>query len=94
MDIEHHQMTDRVDRMIKSLKINKYPLCVQQFRLAVEALDESAGEDMITRRSKVQERILDKINIFMDDDELILGEGADKPFGLEMTYEYGVWTKD
>lgn len=94
MDLENHVMNDRVNQMVKSLKINKYPLCVQQFRLACDALDETAGEDMITRRSKVQERILDGIDIFMDDDELILGEGASKPFGIEMSYEYGVWTRD
>lgn len=94
MDIENHTMTDRVKRMVKSLKVNKYPLCVQQFRLACDALDATAGEDMITRRSKVQESILDGIDIFMDEDELILGEGASKPFGIEMSYEYGVWTRD
>ncbi len=94
MDLENHVMNDRVNQMVKSLEINKYPLCVQQFRLACDALDETAGEDMITRRSKVQERILDGIDIFMDDDELILGEGASKPFGIEMSYEYGVWTRD
>ena len=32
-------MTDRVKRMKESLRVNKYPLCVELFRLANEALD-------------------------------------------------------
>ena len=42
-------MTDRVKRMIESLRINKYPLCIEKFRLANESLDQTAGEPMITR---------------------------------------------
>lgn len=32
-------MTDRVARMKESLRISKYPLCVELFRLANESLD-------------------------------------------------------
>jgi formate C-acetyltransferase len=87
-------MTDRVKRMMESLKINKYPLCVEKFRLANEALDATAGEPMILRRAKLHKHILDNITIFIEDDDPIAGVGASKPFGLEMEYEYGVWTPD
>jgi formate C-acetyltransferase len=87
-------MTDRVKRMMESLKINKYPLCIEKFRLANEALDATAGEPMILRRAKLHKHILDNITIFIEDDDPIAGVGASKPFGLEMEYEYGVWTPD
>jgi len=87
-------MTDRVKRMKESLRISKYPLCIEKFRLANESLDATAGEPMITRRAKLHAHILDKINIFIEDDDPIAGVGASKPFGLEMDYEYGVWTPD
>lgn len=87
-------MTDRVKRMKESLRVNKYPLCVELFRLANESLDMTGGEPMLLRRSKLHAHILDNITIFIEPDDLLCGSGASKPFGLEMQYEYGVWTKD
>lgn len=87
-------MTDRVKRMKESLRINKYPLCVEQFRLANESLDETSGEPTLLRRAKLHAHVLDNISIFIEPDDLLCGSGASKPFGLEMQYEYGVWTKD
>lgn len=87
-------MTERVKRMKESLRVNKYPLCVEQFRLANESLDVTVGEPMLLRRSKLHAHVLDNITIFIEPDDLLCGSGASKPFGLEMQYEYGVWTKD
>ena len=87
-------MTDRVKRMKESLRVNKYPLCVELFRLANESLDQTGGEPMLLRRSKLHAHILDNITIFIEPEDLLCGSGASKPFGLEMQYEYGVWTKD
>ena len=87
-------MTGRVQRMKESLRVNKYPLCVQLFRLANESLDMTGGESMLLRRSKLHAHILDNIDIFIEPEDLLCGSGASKPFGLEMQYEYGVWTKD
>jgi len=87
-------MTERVMRMKESLRVNKYPLCIQLFRLANESLDATGGKPMLLRRSKLHAHILDNIDIFIEDDDLLCGSGASKPFGLEMQYEYGVWTQD
>ena len=87
-------MNERVKKMKESLKISKYPLCVEQFRLANESLEQTAGEPMILRRAKLHAHVLDHITIFIEEDDLLCGSGASKPFGLEMQYEYGVWTKD
>ena len=87
-------MNDRVKRMKESLRVSKYPLCVEFFRLANESLDQTGGESALLRRSKLHKHILDNCTIFIEDDDLLCGSGASKPFGLEMCYEYGVWTKD
>ena len=87
-------MTDRVRRMLQSLKVSKYPLCIEYFKLANESLDETAGEPMLLRRAKLHAHVLDHMPIFIEPEDLLCGSGASKPFGLEMQYEYGVWTKD
>lgn len=87
-------MNDRVKRMKEALRISKYPLCVELFRLANESLEQTGGEPVLLRRAKLHANILDNITIFIEPDDLLCGSGASKPFGLEMQYEYGVWTKD
>lgn len=87
-------MNERVKKMKDSLRISKYPLCIELFRLANESLDATGGEPMIIRRAKLHEHILDNITIFIEEEDLLCGSGASKPFGMEMQYEYGVWTKD
>lgn len=87
-------MTNRVKKMKESLRVNKYPLCVEQFRLANESLELTGGKPMLIRRSKLHAYVLDNISIFIEDGDLLCGSGASKPFGLEMQYEYGVWTKE
>ena len=87
-------MTDRVRRMLQSLKVSKYPLCIEYFKLANESLDQTAGEPMLLRRAKLHAHVLDHMPIFIEPEDLLCGSGASKPFGLEMQYEYGVWTRD
>lgn len=87
-------MNERVKRMKEALRVSKYPLCVELFRLANESLEKTGGEPMLLRRAKLHANILDNITIFIEPDDLLCGSGASKPFGLEMQYEYGVWTKD
>lgn len=87
-------MRDRVKRMKDRLRINKYPLCIEKFRIANETLNSTMGMHQILRRAKIHENILDSINIFIEEDDLIAGAGASKPFGLEIDYEYGTWTFD
>lgn len=83
-------MTDRVKRMKDSLKVSKYPLCIEYFKLANESLDLTGGEPALMRRAKLHAHVLDNITIFIEEDDLLCGSGASKPFGLEMQYEYGV----
>lgn len=62
-------MTDRVKRMKESLRISKYPLCVELFRLANESLEKTGGEPMLLRRSKLHANILDNITIFIEPED-------------------------
>ncbi len=87
-------MNERITRMKAALRISKYPLCVEMFRLANESLEQTAEDSMLLRRAKLHAYILDNITIFIEPEDLLCGSGASKPFGLEMQYEYGVWTPD
>jgi hypothetical protein len=51
-------------------------------------------EPMILRRAKVFANILREIPIFIEEDTLIVGNGASKPMGLEIDPEYFIWSQD
>ena len=87
-------MTPRIERLLKTLHVDKYPLCIEKFRIATRTLSETEGQPSVLRRAAIVKNILENISIFIEDDELFAGAGASKPFGLEMDYEYGTWTPD
>ena len=60
-------MTDRVKRMKDSLKVSKYPLCIEYFKLANESLDQTGGEPALMRRAKLHAHVLDNSTIFIED---------------------------
>lgn len=87
-------MNERIARMKEKLQVTKFPLCIERLKISMETLKETEGLPTILQRAKVNAAVLDKLPIYIDEDELIVGAGASKPFGIEMEYEYGVWTPE
>lgn len=76
-------MNERVQRLKKRLELERYPLCVEKARLVMESYRQTEGEPTIIRRAKATAHYLDNKTIFIEDDELIVGNVASKPMGLE-----------
>ncbi len=87
-------MTPRIEKMLNELHVEKYPLCIEKFRIATKTLSETEGQPNVLRRAQIMKNILENITIFIEDGDLFAGAGASKPFGLEIDYEYGTWTPD
>ena len=72
---------------IKALMVNvhprKYPLCVEKAGLVLESLKQTEGEPQVLRRARALAHYLDNRTIFIEDQELIVGNPASKPMGLE-----------
>lgn len=76
-------MNERVQRLKKRLEMDQYPICVEKAQLVMESYKQSEGEPTIIRRAKATAHYLDSKTIFIEDDELIVGNVASKPMGLE-----------
>ncbi len=76
-------MTDRIKRMQQALKVDKFPLCAEKPKYVIESWRQNEGLPSILRRAKATANYLDKRTIYIDDDELICGNVASKPMGLE-----------
>ena len=65
------------------LRVEKYPLCVEKARLIMESYRQTQGLPQIVRRAIATAHYRDNKTIFIEDDELIVGNIASKPMGLE-----------
>lgn len=76
-------VTERIKRMQQALKVDKMPFCGEKARLVIESWKQHEGLPAILSRAYATAHYLDNRTIYVDDDELIVGNVAAKPMGLE-----------
>ena len=85
-------MTDRITRMKERISdVRTYPICTEKYDIMLDAYEKNAGYPVIYQRAIAQAEYLDKKTIFIDDDELIVGNEAAVPFGMEATPNSPTW---
>ncbi len=87
-------MTERVERLARAVQVESYPICIEKLRIACDVYAATDGQPMMLRRARTLAAVLERIPICIQEDELIVGQGASKPMGLEIDPEYGIWTQD
>ncbi len=89
-------MTDRIKRMKARLDNNTkdYPLCVEKLEITTKVLEENMGWPLILARAKAQAAYCDQRTLFIDDDDLLIGNYASKPYGLEFKPFSAGWTDE
>jgi pyruvate formate-lyase/glycerol dehydratase family glycyl radical enzyme len=84
----------RIRRLRARTMVDSYPLCIEKIRLYTESFRRTDGEPRILRRARALAHILERITIFIEDGELIVGNAASKPMGVELDCDYGIWSAD
>jgi pyruvate formate-lyase/glycerol dehydratase family glycyl radical enzyme len=87
-------MNPRIQSLVAALRKDHHPICIEKLRIALRTMGATEGESMILRRAKVFANVLREIPIFVEEDTLIVGNGASKPMGLEIDPEYFLWSQD
>lgn len=85
-------MTDRVKAMREKQK-EKYTICLERFKLILGSYAETVGEPEVQRRAKAMRAILDELPIYIADGDLLMGNAASRPRGLEIDPNVGMWDK-
>lgn len=84
-------MNERVKRLKSSLKSGKFPLCVEKAKLILESYERNAGRPLIIQRAQATADYLDNRTLFIEDDELLIGNIASKPGGMEVGSQGPGW---
>jgi pyruvate formate-lyase/glycerol dehydratase family glycyl radical enzyme len=76
-----------------SAKIRRggFPLCIEKARLITESFKQTEGEPAIIRHARAYSHMLENMPVLIDNDELLVGEGASKPWGAEIDPFLGIW---
>jgi len=86
-------MNERLQCLSANVVIDSYPICIEKLKIVLETLKASQGQPQILRRAKCLANVLDRIPIFIEEGELIVGNAASQPMGLEIDAEYGNWSQ-
>ncbi|MBT7957247.1 MAG: formate C-acetyltransferase [Rhodospirillaceae bacterium] len=84
----------RIERLMAHVNPLRHPICIEKNKLIIDSFRQSAGEPEILRRAKATAHYLDNKTIFIDDDELIVGNPASKRNGLEAGAMGPTWSAE
>ncbi len=87
-------MTERVKRLREALRVDKFPICTEKAQIIMESYIRNEGRPPIIRRAQATADYLDKKSIYIDDDELIVGNIASKHMGMEAGSNGPAWPDD
>lgn len=89
-----YKVMDLVSERVKRLRdrfISTVPeISAQRARIITECYQNTMGVPITTRRALALEKILDEMDIYIADDELIVGSMAEMPRGTPLFPEYAV----
>lgn len=76
-------MNSRVKRLYERLRVDKFPIVSEKAGLIMDSYIQNEGLPTIVRRAIATAHYLDNKTIYIEDDELIVGNIACEPMGME-----------
>jgi pyruvate formate-lyase/glycerol dehydratase family glycyl radical enzyme len=87
-------MIERIRKLKESASAEKHILCIEKGRLITESFKQTESDSNYLREAKAFANVLEKITIFIEQGELIVGNVASRPGGNEVDYLCGPLTKE
>jgi len=86
-------MSQRIEKLKEGINPEKYPISTRKAQIVRQSFEETEGIPRFIRLARVQADVLDKMPIFIEDGELIVGNGASKPMGVEVSHVISNWSQ-
>lgn len=85
-------MTDRIQRMYAKLKgEKKFVFCAEKYGMVIESWKKHEGLTPVLKRAHATADYFDQRTLYVDEDEIIVGNVAAKPNGLEASVWGPFW---
>jgi hypothetical protein len=86
-------MTERVNRLKSKIVTSGQHIGIEKFKIIVNSEKQCTGYPPILRRGITLKNVLEQMPIIIQPDELIVGNPASRPYGLEIEAGLGKWDK-
>jgi len=87
-------MTERIARLREQLMATQPEICPERARIFTGSMKKTEGEPIVIRRAKGFYEVLDKMSIYLGEEELVVGNQASKPKSSPIYPEYSIeWLK-
>ena len=87
-------MTDRVARILRRQESPRIEICAERAEIMVPVLLANAGRPPVVQRARAVAEYLKKRTLFIELDELIIGNLAEKPMGMEADPMTPCWPEE
>lgn len=87
-------MTERVKQLKAGLTVDKYKFCFEKGPIVHKSFMENGGWPIVIKRARATRDYLDNKTIYIDPGELIVGNVASVPMGLEVLGDRPQWTDE
>ncbi|MCL5952589.1 MAG: formate C-acetyltransferase [Chloroflexi bacterium] len=82
----------KLTHALQAARANGIPVSTVKGQLITEAFQDTEGQPQIIRNALAIAKVLDNIPIFIEDDDMLAGNLASKPGGVELTCLWGTWS--
>lgn len=90
-------MNTRIARLMENVGIvrdSRIPVNVEKARHMTESFRATEGQPHVLRSARAFAHVIEKATLFIGDDELLVGNPASRPWGVELTPLWGTWPDD
>ena len=87
-------MYERIERIKKRVIVDRYPICIEKFRITQDVREKTKNDSVMIQRGKILKACAERMPIAIADDELIVGIASSKHMGLEIDPDYGIWPQN
>lgn len=87
-------MSERIKRLQGRVQRDRNPICIEKFRIEVETGAAYPNEPPALLQGRIMKAVMERFPIFIQEGELLVGNGASKPYGLELSAGYGAWDQE
>ncbi len=87
-------MAERIERIKKRVVGDRYPICIEKFRITLDMREHTKNDHVMIQRGKILKACAERMPIAIGEDELIVGLASSRHMGLEIDPDYGVWPQN
>ena len=90
-------MSARIERLMSNVSIvrdSRIPVGIEKARHMTQSFRETEGQPHILRCAKAFAHVIENATLFIGEDELVVGNPASQPWGVELTPLWGTWPEE